>query len=66
MGFTYAELSLFGRLRKVARCGPVSMFQQLLALWRDRCAPGACACFESRMGATQHITAASLDWMYFL
>ena len=38
MGFTYAELSLFGRLRKVARCGPVSMFQQLLALWRDRCA----------------------------
>ncbi|KAK9820653.1 hypothetical protein WJX81_008191 [Elliptochloris bilobata] len=36
MGFTYAELSLFGRLRKVARCGPVSMFQQLLALWRDR------------------------------
>jgi len=39
MGFTYAELSLFGRLRKVARCGPVSMFHQLLALWRDRRAP---------------------------
>lgn len=26
MGMTYAELSLYGRLRKVLRCGPVSMF----------------------------------------
>ena len=26
MGMTYAELSLFGRLRKIMRCGPVSMF----------------------------------------
>lgn len=34
MGMTYAELSQFGRLRKVARCGPVSMFQNLLAVWR--------------------------------
>lgn len=34
MGMTYEELSHFGRLRKVARCGPVSMFQNLLASWR--------------------------------
>lgn len=34
MGMTYAELSQFGRLRKVARCGPVSMFHNLLAMWR--------------------------------
>lgn len=34
MGMTYAELSQFGRLRKVARCGPVSMFNNLLAVWR--------------------------------
>lgn len=26
MGMTYAELSLYGRLRKIMRCGPVSMF----------------------------------------
>lgn len=34
MGMTYAELSQFGRLRKVTRCGPVSMFHNLLAVWR--------------------------------
>ena len=33
MGMTYAELSRFGRLRKVARCGPVSMFEQLVHEW---------------------------------
>jgi NAD+ synthase (glutamine-hydrolysing) len=26
MGMTYAELSYFGRLRKLSRCGPVSMY----------------------------------------
>ena len=39
MGMTYAELGIYGRLRKIARCGPVSMLRQLLALWRDQCAP---------------------------
>lgn len=34
MGMTYEELSNFGRLRKIARCGPVSMFQNLLPMWR--------------------------------
>ncbi|CAD7695941.1 unnamed protein product [Ostreobium quekettii] len=33
MGMTYEELSMFGRLRKISRCGPVSMFRQLLQQW---------------------------------
>ncbi len=33
MGMTYAELSRFGRLRKVHRCGPVSMFEKLVHEW---------------------------------
>ena len=35
MGMTYEELSIFGRLRKVNMCGPVSMYRQLVAKWRD-------------------------------
>lgn len=31
MGMTYDELSVFGRLRKVAKCGPYSMFLKLVA-----------------------------------
>ena len=30
MGMSYAELGVFGTLRKVQRCGPVTMFVQLL------------------------------------
>ncbi|GBG25937.1 Glutamine-dependent NAD+ synthetase [Hondaea fermentalgiana] len=33
MGMTYQELSTFGRLRKISRCGPVSMFKRLLTQW---------------------------------
>ncbi|MBE2198067.1 MAG: NAD(+) synthase [Anaerolinea sp.] len=33
MGMTYAELSRFGYLRKVERCGPVSMFEKLVYEW---------------------------------
>eukprot|EP01112_Ceratiomyxa_fruticulosa_P017654 TRINITY_DN5544_c0_g2_i1.p1 TRINITY_DN5544_c0_g2~~TRINITY_DN5544_c0_g2_i1.p1 ORF type:complete len:705 (+),score=141.82 TRINITY_DN5544_c0_g2_i1:93-2207(+) len=33
MGMTYEELSVFGRLRKIERCGPVSMFQKLVHTW---------------------------------
>jgi NH3-dependent NAD+ synthetase len=36
MGMTYEELSIYGRLRKLSRCGPVSMFRRLLVLWKDR------------------------------
>jgi NAD+ synthase (glutamine-hydrolysing) len=33
MGLTYQELSRFGRLRKIDRCGPVSMFEKLIHEW---------------------------------
>lgn len=33
MGMSYAELGVFGILRKVQRCGPVSMFTKLLTQW---------------------------------
>lgn len=33
MGMTYEELSRFGRLRKVHRCGPLSMFEKLVLEW---------------------------------
>ncbi|KAJ1883424.1 glutamine-dependent NAD(+) synthetase, partial [Kickxella alabastrina] len=36
MGMTYDELTEFGRLRKIGRCGPYSMFTQLLHVWVDR------------------------------
>ncbi|XP_054426729.1 glutamine-dependent NAD(+) synthetase [Pteronotus mesoamericanus] len=39
MGMTYAELSVFGRLRKMAKAGPYSMFCKLLHMWRDTCTP---------------------------
>ncbi|KAG5461408.1 MAG: protein QNS-1, isoform c [Olpidium bornovanus] len=35
MGMTYEELSVFGRLRKVERCGPFSMFGKLVRDWRE-------------------------------
>ena len=38
MGMTYEELGIYGRLRKLSRCGPVSMFRHLLVLWQDRSA----------------------------
>jgi len=33
MGMTYEELGIFGALRKVHRCGPVSMFRRLRHTW---------------------------------
>ena len=33
MGMTYDELSMFGRLRKVEKCGPYSMFTKLVHEW---------------------------------
>ncbi|KAG7819318.1 hypothetical protein KL928_001992 [Ogataea angusta] len=39
MGFTYDELSMFGKLRKVEKCGPYSMFIKLLHIWGDQKTP---------------------------
>ncbi|KAG0453748.1 hypothetical protein HPP92_025052, partial [Vanilla planifolia] len=43
MGMTYEELSMYGRLRKIFRCGPVSMFQNLCHKWYGRCNPSEVA-----------------------
>ncbi len=42
MGMTYAELGRFGRLRKIHRCGPLSMFEKLVHEW-THLAPGEVA-----------------------
>nr|XP_036867340.1 glutamine-dependent NAD(+) synthetase isoform X4 [Manis javanica] len=39
MGMTYAELSVYGRLRKSAKAGPFSMFCRLLTGWGDTYTP---------------------------
>eukprot|EP00934_Nitzschia_sp_Nitz4_P007041 Nitzschia sp. Nitz4//scaffold87_size112219//91117//93387//NITZ4_004087-RA/size112219-processed-gene-0.9-mRNA-1//1//CDS//3329559408//7031//frame0 len=36
MGMTYEELGWYGRLRKISRCGPVSMFRKLCVAWADK------------------------------
>ncbi len=33
MGMTYEELSHFGRLRKIQRCGPLAMYEKLALEW---------------------------------
>ncbi|KAJ1988943.1 glutamine-dependent NAD(+) synthetase [Coemansia spiralis] len=39
MQMTYAELGEFGRLRKINRCGPFSMFVKLVHLWHKELTP---------------------------
>ncbi|XAR55171.1 NAD(+) synthase (glutamine-hydrolyzing) [Bertholletia excelsa] len=39
MGMTYEELSVYGRLRKIFRCGPVSMFKNLCYRWGSQLTP---------------------------
>ncbi|KAK1232129.1 glutamine-dependent NAD(+) synthetase [Marasmius sp. AFHP31] len=39
MGMTYDELSVFGRLRKVEKCGPYSMFTKLVVEWGSKLSP---------------------------
>ena len=43
MGMTYEELSVFGYLRKVQKCGPYSMFLNLLHEWTPRLTPAQVA-----------------------
>lgn len=43
MGMTYDDLGVYGRLRKMARCGPVAMYRSCLALWRGAVGPAAVA-----------------------
>ena len=39
MGMTYDELSVMGRMRKVEKCGPYSMFMRIVPLWTPRMTP---------------------------
>lgn len=39
MGMTYNELSIFGRLRKVEKCGPYGMFTKLVNEWGSTLSP---------------------------
>lgn len=39
MGMTYAELSVYGTLRKVNKFGLYSMWQKLVVDWQDKCTP---------------------------
>ncbi|KAG7035492.1 Glutamine-dependent NAD(+) synthetase [Cucurbita argyrosperma subsp. argyrosperma] len=43
MGMTYEELSVYGRLRKIFRCGPVSMFKNLCYRWGSKLTPSEVA-----------------------
>ncbi|XP_020826509.1 glutamine-dependent NAD(+) synthetase isoform X1 [Phascolarctos cinereus] len=39
MGVTYKELAVFGRLRKMGKAGPYSMFCKLVNMWKEICTP---------------------------
>lgn len=39
MGMTYEELSVYGRLRKIDKCGPFSMYTKLLVQWGNKLSP---------------------------
>ncbi|XP_029438310.1 glutamine-dependent NAD(+) synthetase isoform X3 [Rhinatrema bivittatum] len=43
MGMTYAELSIYGRLRKIANMGPYSMFCRLVSTWKEMWPPAQVA-----------------------
>ncbi|KAI3720785.1 hypothetical protein L2E82_31779 [Cichorium intybus] len=43
MGMTYEELSVYGRLRKIFRCGPVSMFKNPCFGWGLKLSPSEVA-----------------------
>lgn len=49
MGMTYDELSVFGRLRKVEKCGPFAMYTKLLQEWGNRLPPEEVSMVEGRM-----------------
>ncbi|CAO0790766.1 unnamed protein product [Mucor circinelloides] len=43
MGMSYDDLSRYGRLRKIDRCGPYSMFSKLVHEWGDDLTPSEVA-----------------------
>ena len=60
---TYAELSVYGRLRKVAKTGPYSMFCRLLTMWGHICTPRQvrpCVTPQREAGRKRHLTVVGL------
>ncbi|XP_060796927.1 glutamine-dependent NAD(+) synthetase-like isoform X1 [Neoarius graeffei] len=43
MEMTYSELSVIGKLRKLSKCGPYSMFCKLIHSWKESCSPSQVA-----------------------
>lgn len=43
MGMTYDDLTLYGRLRKVAKCGPLAMYRRCAQVWQGLHAPAVVA-----------------------
>jgi len=56
MGMTYAELTVFGKLRKEHGCGPFAMFCKLIHMWGDKMSPEeVCADIKICNGEILHI-----------
>ena len=49
MGMSYDELGIYGRLRKMEKCGPVSMFQRLLGKWHGASSAGEIAALTAAL-----------------
>jgi len=45
---SYSELDEYGKLRKISRDGPVSMFEHLLINWRDKVNPATTKPYKAR------------------
>lgn len=56
MGMMYSELSVIGRLRKISKCGPFSMFCKLIHLWRDVLSPTQVSWLLTWLVCTLHNT----------
>ena len=48
MGMTYDDLSLFGKLRLIQRCGPFGMFCKLAEIWKGSLSLEQVRTFDSK------------------
>lgn len=57
MGVTYDELSVFGRLRKVDKCGPYSTFTKLVHEWGSFLSPVEVRIYDCHLSRLLALTA---------
>lgn len=68
MGMTYEELSVFGRLRKVEKCGPYASFTKLVHEWGHRLSPLQVGVFDPGLEGSSELIRPNLftslrsDW----